>query len=428
MKPLLLLDLTGRVFLMKEKVFYWLVSAFFISLFLPDMPVINNILIGATVMQSFFFNSPSEKVQLLKERKEIWMMILFYMLLIISGFMSADRKEALVMVTLRLPLLVFPICIGLLYIREELKDRILLSYCFFTTVACSVCMIYALQQFHLSGNTGDLYEDSLTKAVGRPSVYIAMAVNLALFTYVYLLQKKSFTIQYKGLVFLSIAFLILFHYMLASRVSIFTLWAGFLVFAVWHYGRMKRFWPLSLLIILMLAGTTAMIRYLPRTANRFRELKYANYNSRAGESHDSIRPDPDQLNGTNIRLSVWNCGWEVFREHPILGVPIGDKEQALMDVYRLRHFDYALNAHLNAHNTWLDVLINLGIPGLLVFLLAYLILPLINIIRMRDGLGLFIVLAFAMAISTETWPDRSVGCIMLAFFFSLVSAWKKKPA
>ncbi len=64
MKSLLLLDLMGRVFLKKEKVLYWLVSAFFVSLFLPDMPVINNILIGATVMQSLFFNSSAEKVRL----------------------------------------------------------------------------------------------------------------------------------------------------------------------------------------------------------------------------------------------------------------------------------------------------------------------------------------------------------------------------
>jgi O-antigen ligase len=424
MKSLLLLDLTGRVFLKKEKIFYWLVSAFFLSLFFPDMPVINNILIGATVIHSCYYNTLPEKWRLLGKRKEIWLMIVFYLWLIVSAMLSANKQEALVMIVRRLPLLVFPLCIGVLYIREELKDRILLSYCFFTTVGALACMIYALYQYSQSGSASDLYEDNLTVAIGRPSVYVAMAVNLALFTYVYLLQKRSFAIQYKGLVFLSIAFLVIFHYMLASRTSIITLYAGFVAFTVWHYGRSKQFLRGAMLIAVLLAGAFWMIQAFPRTANRFKELKNANYGSRAGEGRDSLHTNSDQLNGTNIRFSVWNCSWELFRRHPIAGVPLGDKEDKLMDIFRERGFEYAIQARLNMHNTYLDVLCNLGIAGVLVFLLGYLVWPLVASYRARDGLGLFIILAFAFVMTTETWPDRSIGCIMLGFFLSLVSAWK----
>ena len=50
MKALLLLDFTGKVFSKKEKILYWLLSAFFVSLFLPEMPVVNNTLIIAIVL------------------------------------------------------------------------------------------------------------------------------------------------------------------------------------------------------------------------------------------------------------------------------------------------------------------------------------------------------------------------------------------
>jgi O-antigen ligase len=76
------------------------------------------------------------------------------------------------------------------------------------------------------------------------------------------------------------------------------------------------------------------------------------------------------------------------------------------------------------HNTYLDVLCNLGIIGLCIFLLGYLVFPLAGSYRTRDGLGLFIILSFAVAMVPETWLDRSVGCIMLGFFLSLVSAWR----
>ncbi|MES1160417.1 MAG: hypothetical protein ABUM51_06660, partial [Bacteroidota bacterium] len=133
MKALLLLDFTGKVFSQKEKILYWLLSAFFVSLFLPEMPVINNTFIIAVVLHSCFYNTMEEKGRLLRARKEIVFMIIFYLLHIVSAFLSVNRQEAMVMLIRRLPLLVFPLCIGLLYIREELKDRILLSYCFFTT-------------------------------------------------------------------------------------------------------------------------------------------------------------------------------------------------------------------------------------------------------------------------------------------------------
>jgi len=285
-------------------------------------------------------------------------------------------------------------------------------------------MVYALYQYNQSGRTSYLYEDNLTVAIGRPSVYVAMAVNLALFTYVYLLQKKSFAIQYKGLIFLSIAFLVVFHYMLASRTSIITLYTGFVAFTVWHYGRSKQFLRGAMLIVILLTGAFCMIQAFPRTANRFKELKHANYMSRAGEGWDSLHVNADQLNGTNIRFSVWNCGWELFHRHPFAGVPLGDKEEKLVEIFRERGFEYAIQARLNMHNTYLDVLCNLGIAGLVIFLLGFLMLPLLASYRARDGLGLFIVLAFALAMATETWPDRSIGCIMLGFFLSLVSAWK----
>jgi len=433
MKSLLLLDLTGRVFEKREKILYWLISAFFVSLFLPDMPVINNILIGATVLHCLFYNSFAEKGRLLQERKEIWMMILFYILHIVSAALSVNKHEALIMLVLRVPLLIFPLCIGLLYIREELKDRILLSYCFFTTIAALACMSYALSQYWKFGDAGYLYDDSLTVAIGRQSIYIAMCVNLALFTYVYLLQKKSFAIQYKGLVFLSIAFLVVFHYMLASRIAIITLYSGFLIFALWHMFKARNYRGGVILIGCLLAGAILMIRFLPKTMNRFKELNYTTYqfSSHGVESHYNMPVTPDQWNGANIRLAIWKCGWSLFLQHPLLGVPLGDKQDQLMEVYKEKHFDFALESRRNTHNSYLDVLVNLGIVGLVVFLLGYIILPLMGCFRKAasgtiDGLGIFIILAFAIAMITENWMDRSIGCIMLAFFLSLVSAWKRR--
>jgi O-antigen ligase len=424
MKALLLLDFTGKVFSKKEKILYWLLSAFFVSLFLPEMPVVNNTLIIAIVLDCCFFNSWQEKARLLRRRKEILFMILFYLLHVISALLSVNKDEAMVMLVRRLPLLVFPLCIGLVYIREELKDRILLSYCFFTTVASVVCALYAYYQFRQYNDPGYLFSDNLTRAIGRESVYIGMVVNLALFTYVYLLIKQSFAIEYKGLVFLSIAFLLVFHYMLASHIAIITLYSGFLVFAAWSGIKKKQYLKGSILVVVLLAAAFLMMRFFPRTLESFEELSHTSYAYSNPGARSNASRRPDEWNGTNIRLAVWKCGWQLVQGHWLTGVPLGDKQDKLVEVYKQKQFNYAVESRRNMHNTYLDVLVNMGVIGLAVFLLGYLFFPLLACYKARDGLGIFIILSFAVAMVPETWLDRSVGCIMLGFFFSLVSAWK----
>src|SRR5438445_7924077 len=118
MRSILLLDPNGRAFAIKEKILYFGVGAFFISFLLPDMPVINNIVTGAIVLNCFLYNPFAEKKQLLWKRKEIFLMILFYGFHIVSALVSSNRQEALEMLILRVPLLVFPLSIGLIVIRE----------------------------------------------------------------------------------------------------------------------------------------------------------------------------------------------------------------------------------------------------------------------------------------------------------------------
>src|SRR5260370_654829 len=109
MRSILLLDPEAKIFSIKEKALYFLFAAFFISLVLPDMPVVNNAVIGGIVVLSLFYNSFPEKARLLRERKEILGMILFYFLHLISAFFSTNRPEAITMLVMRAPLLIFPL-------------------------------------------------------------------------------------------------------------------------------------------------------------------------------------------------------------------------------------------------------------------------------------------------------------------------------
>ncbi|HEY4285630.1 MAG TPA: O-antigen ligase family protein [Puia sp.] len=429
MRSLLLLDPAARIFSLRERLLYFGIAAFFISLFLPDMPVINNVIIGGLFLVSLIYNPFAEKVQLLRQRKEVVLMLLFFVWHIVSGIVSLNHKEALVMLALRLPLLVFPLSIGLLYIRAELKDRILLAFIIIITATAGVCMIYSIRQYQLHNDAVFLYNDNLTSLIKVQSIYFALIVNLVLFSYFYLLRKGSFAIEYIGLAYLSIAFLLVFHFLLASRIAIISLYSVFLFFGILYIVRMKKYLQGGTLIGGLIIGAFLLFKTFPQTLNRFDELHYSSYqfNSHAVERHINNELTPDQWNGANIRLAVWKCAGEVIGKHWLLGAQLGDKQDRLMDVYREKQFDLAIATKRNTHSNYVDTLVTFGVVGFIIFLLGYVILPLRKAIRSRDLLGGLILGFLAVSMITETYMDRSMGCLLLGFFLSFISSWRRQP-
>lgn len=430
MRSILLLDPAAKIFSLRERLLYFGIAAFFISLFLPDMPVVNNVIIGGIVLTSFLYNSFGEKVRLLKQRKEILLMIIFYIWHIISTFFSVNRQEGLVMLALRVPLLVFPISIGLIYVREELKDRILLAFIIIITLTSLVCMVYSLGQYRQYHDAGYLYNDSLTSLLHVQSIYFALIVNLALFSYFYLLRKGSFAIEYIGLAYLSIAFLLVFHFMLASRIAIISLYSVFLFFGVLYIIRNKKYTQGGSIILALIIGSIVLFKLFPKTMNRFNELNYTEYqfNSHARESHFNMGLTPEQWNGANIRLAVWKCAEELAGKYWLQGAQLGDKQDRLMDVYRSKQFDFAIQTKRNMHSNYIDVFCTFGIIGFTIFLLGYLIIPLRKAIRARDLLGGLIIGFLTVSMIPETYMDRSMGCLLLGFFLSFIGSWRRQAA
>ena len=410
----------------KEKVLYALTAFFFITLYLPSMPVINNVFIGLIFIYSFFFNTIREKLDLLKQRKEVIAMIIFYLIHVISFFFSVNKVEAGRMLGMRVPLFMFPVAIGLIYIREPLKERILLIYAGTTTLAAFICLFFAWLAYNHTGNSGLLYNDSLTMPIGKQSIYFALMVDLALFSYVYLLEKKSLVIRFRWLMYLAMIFLVIMNFMLASRIAIIDLYLSLLVLAVFYMIKKRKLLEGMTLVMGLLVGSFLLVKFLPKTLNRFKEFTYTDYqfNNHGIESHYNMELTKDQWNGINIRLAVWSCGWELAKQNPFLGAGLGDKKDKMMGIYKKRKFDFAYKSERNMHNNYLDVLCTFGIVGSVIFLLGFFIFPVVSSFRVKDLLGMAVVVAFAFSLSSETYLDRSLGCVLTAFFLNFIAGYK----
>jgi O-antigen ligase len=419
---------------MKEKILFLLCTAFFCSLYISPMGSMPLVMDGATgalcVYCAYLAISGRTRGFAPRPVWSLWLpWLALYAWTILSAALSHDQAEGWSYVVLRLPLLAFPLSVGTLRISRDLRGRILLSYAVVTTLACAACLVYAFLQYRRTGDTGYLYDDSLTELSSVQSVYVALMVEIALFVF------GARLVQSDGRgggganqaparpwwIYACMAFLMVFQFMLASRIGLVLLYAIALGLGVWYFGVRGGRWGRVLVVAGVLAGCGLLcVALFPKTINRFRELGYTayHYDSHGVESHYNMPVTADQWNGANVRLAVWKCTWTVCKDHLWTGVPVGDKRQVLVDSYRAVGFEFGARSRRNTHNTYLDVLLTYGVGGLLLFLAGFVVGPLWVLAKRRDLLGAIVVVLMLVSMVTETYIDRSVGCVLLGFFFA----------
>jgi len=427
----------------KEKVLFALILVFLTTLFFPRIKlagIFSVILLGLYAF--FFFNSPKEtfaiswknnflpllreKWRLLKERRWLQWMFFFFAMVIVSVLISSNFHKGLRYLDPRLPLLYFPVGIGLLQLRKEFKERLLLGFSWLTLAVVFFCFCWALNRSEFLNKPEFLYNDALTEVLGQQSIYISLLVNLSIYVFgYYIVYKKS---KYRLWMIVAVLFLFAMSYLLASRIMMVMLYAITIAFAFYYILQRKQYLKGISLLIGLFLGIFLIFKFFPKTFNRFKELEYPqfNYQGMGGESHYNMQVEESQWNGVNLRMAVWRCGWELFLANPIKGTDIGDKRDALMEKYREKKFRFALETGKNVHSNYLDILYSMGVIGLILFLIAWIVLPLIYAKRDNDWLSILIILTFSAAWISEIYFDRSLGGMLTGFFIPFLLADKRK--
>ena len=62
-----------------------------------------------------------------------------------------------------------------------------------------------------------------------------------------------------------------------------------------------------------------------------------------------------QLSPIGIRLSIWECTWEVIRENWLLGAGTGDAHHQLRLAYERNNFLIGLRDDFNSHNMFFNI-------------------------------------------------------------------------
>jgi O-antigen ligase len=407
----------------KERVLYFLLFCFFLSLYAPYIDWLYNAVMWLLFVYCFTLNRLDEKKTILLQRPDILLMVLFFLLNCISAFFSANQIFGLRTVGIRLNLLIFPIALGTISISQSLRTQIIRAFVNITAVAVLGCILFGLTRSIIRNDWSLIYNDNLSEVVNMQSVYLAQLVNLAFFAFVWLVTTGRMHVAKRNLILFPFLFFTA-NYLLASRTAIFILYGGLMMTTIyWSVKRKKILWAIGVMagVAILLCG---MILLFPKTLNRFRELEYRkyDYHNMAVESHFNAPVTAGQWNGATVRIAIWHSAWLVIRQHMIAGTGVGDKMDKLKQAYESKGFRFGIEKNRNTHNTYLDVWMSMGLIGLVLFLSAYFIIPLQRCIRHKDFLGAVWILCFLISLMFENYSDRTLGNTILAFFISFIAA------
>ncbi|OFY85776.1 MAG: hypothetical protein A3F72_21620 [Bacteroidetes bacterium RIFCSPLOWO2_12_FULL_35_15] len=413
-------EITGKTNL----VLYYILLAYILSLFLKDAPVVSNILMSVIFVLSLAAISKENFRDSIRKNKVLLGIIFFFLLQILSLFLSEDKKEGAALILRRLPLFLLPASFIFINFPKKIWNKIALFYAVTTTLASVIGFTYGAYSYFISKDSGFLYNDNISLILSKQAVYFAFYVSVAIVIFAEQLNQHSeHIIKYRPYFLSAVIWLLFIVFMLASRSAMLSLLFIFFCYVSFQIVRKKKYLEGMLFVLCIVVGVVILSKLFPKTLNRFQGTTETNfqYENKNVENHFNAAYDSSKWNGTNTRIAIWECAVEVWETNPITGTGIGDRTGDLNKKYQEKKFWYALHTNKNTHNQYLDILISMGITGLVLFIILFFIYPIYTFIKEKQILAMIIFVMLAISLVTENMFDRYQGLIFIPFILSLAT-------
>lgn len=134
--------------------------------------------------------------------------------------------------------------------------------------------------------------------------------------------------------------------------------------------------------------------------------------------------NPNARWGHDLRVLSWDASLDVIRNNWLMGVGEGNKESALIALYKAKGYVVPAEEMHNSHNQFLDLLIGGGLFAFGLFMTGFIQLV-VKAIRNRNNELLVFTLLFAFSALFENLLTRYAGVLFFAAFMSLLETGKK---
>jgi O-antigen ligase len=123
--------------------------------------------------------------------------------------------------------------------------------------------------------------------------------------------------------------------------------------------------------------------------------------------------------GDNVRLNIWGLALEAPQDYSLYGLGAGQSTPYLQAKYTEAGLHQYNKRSYATHNQYLEEWIEIGIPGMLFFVLAWISIPLFNTKRGRKSAVILLTL-YALNMLTDCMFGRYDGIILWCVWMVLI--------
>jgi O-antigen ligase len=322
----------------------------------------------------------------IKEKIAAYISILFYLWLIITLLYTSDKQTGFKLLETRLFFLAFPILIILNKKIEINKEQLLVFYLsgiLFSIIYCYIVLyINGFKSINITNSKNFIF---FIINNYKHYNYLGLSFSIGLLSLFQITRKHGFWLQLFCLTMFSIVVI----YLPIISGAVLTIGIITIIYitlvSILIFQNNK-----NLFIIIVLFFIAASIYYVPVVKLKF------DFNTTILEKID------------NERFLIWKNAVELIKEKPILGLGVGDSTQKIKNV---------LIDKPNAHNQFLDILVESGFIGLILFLGMFIVI--FYFFKSRDEIIFSIIVSFIFFIAFlfESYLNRIAGIAQFGFIF-----------
>lgn len=243
--------------------------------------------------------------------------------------------------------------------------------------------------------------------------YMAMYMSFAIIL-LFNLIKTNRNISRNLLYFLGIVVLLIYTYMLSSRMGLIVCVASFFLGIIGQF----RHWRRIVSVLAIVGAVLACVVVIKFLAPKHVATQDIEDNSEQVEEQD-VTSNRWKYLGEDPRPIIWSLVPELIHDKPIVGHGLGNSYSELMKMYKKYGLFSIWRSGYGVHNQYLNELISLGLIGLamILFLLIY---PLIYFRKAPQYFPAFAFIAIvSVQLLTESMLSRIIGAMFFAVFYGL---------
>ncbi len=310
----------------------------------------------------------------------------------------------------KLTLLIIPIIIITCYWPYEIKIGKVLK---FFTLGCLIsalfCMLNSLFSYYFLENIKAFNYTSLS--IFHHPGYFTMYLNFVIgITYLALLKPiEFFNISIKWSIII-ISFLTLFILIASSRTGWITNILLHIIFLTIIITNKKFSKKIFVYVIIFLIPFVSIIYINPTIKLRFNELV---------KNAINVENSKKVSSSSNVRRKTWLTSTKLIKKKWLFGYGTGIGKKALKEQNKKDGYDYMYKKNFNAHNQFLQVLIDHGLIGFLILLFYSFFMIYSSIVKKKFIFTIFLCIII-LNFLTESILETQSGVIFFAFFNTIL--------